>query len=506
MSGLSSIVQSIEDDKRNINQVLVLLKYLKSNNVHQHLDCVRASARVFERFLSDGDLHVVDRADKNRVKAFGWLRSVFNEVCEQMLRILSTPHNDGDARDGLQINVAIVRSLMSFVQIDSQQDQRVSGQYAFNFDLYHNLILTIVLRCQSHVSEQLLQLLLEFYVLKHSDLRYYCLRSIHRMCEEQLVKTAPQARNLLIRLLMKLPGQSLNETPTYFVSGSSQYIRDGITAVGCPKSHQKAFSEAWLDVMSLPMLNVDDYKVILKVLHEDIIPHMNDPRRLHDFLTDCYSNGDLILQILALNSLFHLIHKYNLDYPEFYTKLYALFNFDMVHSMYRSRFLKLADLFLKSSHLPVNLVAAFIKRMCRLCLSSPPAAILTMLAMVHNLMRRHPSTIVLIHRALSQVEEQKFCHNSQDPFDMHQQDPSMAGAMQSSLWELEALKSHYLPAVVNMARQFQKQFTTQQLELQESEYMDETYSTMLRAELTKQHSKPAPLNQIKSTKLFAYQS
>lgn len=55
------------------------------------------------------------------------------------------------------------------------------------------------------------------------------------------------------------------------------------------------------------------------------------------------------------------------------------------------------------SHLPVALVAAFIKRMGRLCLRAPPAAIVSIIPFIYNLLKRHPSCMVLIH-SVEQVE------------------------------------------------------------------------------------------------------
>ena len=69
--------------------------------------------------------------------------------------------------------------------------------------------------------------------------------------------------------------------------------------------------------------------------------------------------------------VFTLISKYNLEYPEFYTKLYQLFTPELLHVKYRARFFHLANIFLSSTHLPAYLVAAFIKRLSRLCLSAP---------------------------------------------------------------------------------------------------------------------------------------
>jgi hypothetical protein len=51
-----------------------------------------------------------------------------------------------------------------------------------------------------------------------------------------------------------------------------------------------------------------------------------------------------------------------------------------------------------SSHLPVYLVAAFAKRLARLALTAPPESLLMVLPFIYNLIRRHPSCRVLVHR------------------------------------------------------------------------------------------------------------
>jgi len=55
------------------------------------------------------------------------------------------------------------------------------------------------------------------------------------------------------------------------------------------------------------------------------------------------------ISLLALNGLFVLIHQHNLEYPDFYRKLYGLLDPSVFHIKYRARFFHLADLFLSSS-------------------------------------------------------------------------------------------------------------------------------------------------------------
>lgn len=47
--------------------------------------------------------------------------------------------------------------------------------------------------------------------------------------------------------------------------------------------------------------------------------------------------------------------------------------------------------------LPVALIASFIKRLARLCLRAPPAAIITIIPFVYNQLKRHPALMTLIH-------------------------------------------------------------------------------------------------------------
>lgn len=56
---------------------------------------------------------------------------------------------------------------------------------------------------------------------------------------------------------------------------------------------KKVFSKCWLTFLKLP-LTTDTYKRILVNLHEFIMPHMNHPIMLMDFLTDSYNLGNYI--------------------------------------------------------------------------------------------------------------------------------------------------------------------------------------------------------------------
>ena len=56
-----------------------------------------------------------------------------------------------------------------------------------------------------------------------------------------------------------------------------------------------------------------------------------------------------------------------------------------------------------SSHLPATLLASFIKRLARLSLSAPPAAIIMLIPFTYNILKRHPALMVMIHRPEQEI-------------------------------------------------------------------------------------------------------
>lgn len=61
-------------------------------------------------------------------------------------------------------------------------------------------------------------------------------------------------------------------------------------------------------------------------------------------------------------------------------------------------FLQLLDSCLKSPLLPAYLAASFAKKLSRLSLTVPPSGGLVIIALIHNLLRRHPSINCLVHQ------------------------------------------------------------------------------------------------------------
>lgn len=279
-------------------------------------------------------------------------------------------------------------------------------------------------------------------------------------------------------------------------------------------AQRQAFAAAWLGLL-LPQTHTDaqghlivhggaltlaETHDILVRLHAQILPHLPKPTMLHDFLVDCLDTKGTTA-LLALNGLFTLIVHHNLDYPAFYTRLYGLLDASVMHTRYRSRFMRMLDTFLASTHLPVAIIASFIKRLSRLSLRATPAALVEIVPFVWNLLKRHPSCMPMIHREWQGDHLALGPSGVQDGFNAQETNPLHTGALQSSLWELSTFgayrlsqasqqgattsggDTHYLGSVTTFASILAEPFTQNKYELED--FLDSTYTTMFETETKK---------------------
>jgi len=260
--------------------------------------------------------------------------------------------------------------------------------------------------------------------------------------------------------------------------------------------------DSYASLIAAPM-SVAQRKALLKQLQSpEAISSLRRPEILMDFFTDSLDMGDLSLAVPALQGLFVLITTKNLDYPAFFQRLYALLDKDLLHSKYRSRVLRHLDVFLSpTNHLPATTIASFIKRLSRLCLFAPPSAIVAIIPFIYNLIKTHPTTSFMIHRH-PYPPYTKFKHNlGNDPYDPTEPDPQLTCAIDSSLWELETVQSHYHPTVASIARIISEQFTKQQYNLED--FLDHGYATLLESELKKKEKKPPVVEYKIPKKIFS---
>ncbi|KAJ8516405.1 hypothetical protein ONZ45_g6274 [Pleurotus djamor] len=256
-------------------------------------------------------------------------------------------------------------------------------------------------------------------------------------------------------------------------------------------SHRAVFTRAWL--MLLPRLsdpsNPTSKALMMKtlnVMHRGVLPHLTRAVLVMDWLSASVEHGGSV-GLLALNALFIMMRDYNLDYPSFYTRLYAFLDRDVMHLKYRARFFRLLDIFLSSTHLPATLLASFIKRLARLSLTAPPAAIVMIIPFTYNTLKRHPALMVMIHRTSHGDNS-----DDPDPYNPDEPNPLFSQALSSSLWELNTHREHYHSSASTLAKIFSEAFTKQAYSMED--FLDHTYATLFDTEAGRKIKKEPALS------------
>ncbi|KAG0335981.1 hypothetical protein BG000_007051 [Podila horticola] len=520
--------RQVAESKTHLNNLVTLNEFCENASPKVIHAAMHALFRVFSAMVNRGELQKPKKAAAEDKKATVtlWLRDHYIQYLNRMCQILNYPEA------GLQ--VPALKILMDLVKVESAFLGVQSGGHHFANDLYHRIV-EALLNC-SNMSQPLLSEFTEKYFGFYDDLRFYFLKDAAVVIDVALGTTgkndkkaqakkqkmgnraSPEKLSLMLENAFAIM-ETLKSMPTddkeldEWWTGSpdpngekkpytgdnfgfsdeeedetvEDLTKDG-SAKGVKKhpllmllNHKRVFSDCWIAVLRLPFTTVI-YKKTLLIIHKRIIPHLPNPTVLMDFLTDSYNGGGAV-SLLALKGLFILITEHNLDYPDFFHKLYMLFDRNLMHVKYRARFFSQVDIFLSSPLLPAQMIAAFIKRMARLALSSPPASIVIVIPFIYNLLKRHPTCMQLIHGSATSEENDSYNHLEDDPM--------KCNALQSSLWEMQTLQNHFAPNVSTLAKIFNEQFTKPSYNLED--FLDHTYATMFQNEISKKRKADAAL-------------
>ncbi|XP_026052225.1 nucleolar complex protein 4 homolog isoform X1 [Carassius auratus] len=483
----------ILQNKKHSNDIFDVIEYLQSEKDKEIIFATDACRRVFCQLFDRGDLYVGDlpqeedlmsgdRGAEEKYRIF--MRHRYNNCVELLLENMD--------HEAFQVKEASLCALMKFVAAEGRhplQNLDLIEHYSFPRELLRTLVEHLL-----STKEDMSLLISRFQeFLEMDDVRYYVMSSvrdnIYRVMGRNKKAVIPIYQNNVYTLLSTINVPSQGSKLKHFLVKQAYNPEEWKAAK--LKEHKRAFEQMWLQFLKFKLPS-SMYKKILVILHESIMPQMSDPSLLIDFLSAAYDIGGAI-SLLALNGLFILIHKHNLDYPDFYKKLYSLLDPSIFHVKYRARFFHLMNIFLSSTHLPAYLVAAFVKRFARLSLTAPPTALLILLPFVCNLIHRHPSCRVLIHRP-SATEEP-----CDDPYVMEEEDPAQCHALESSLWEIKTLQKHYHPDVAKAAMKINEPLTEQEEDI--SEILELSTFELMEREL-KAERKTIPLEFDTATELL----
>lgn len=443
----------------------------------QNVIAAVALCRVFCRLMAGEKMVKHKGMQDSDLEAVDGLKAQFKEYTKALCRMLGNEESQS----------TFLTLLMRLVKEETSQQGRRAEQ-AWRTGVFPSVVHALL---STPVSAAILEEFIEKYVEEHDDVRYFTFYTIANILSS--TQTSEPERDLLVSSSLSLLS---------FIEGipdAEDQLEDWYGLAPDAKKHQllsltqhrKVAQEAWLAILR-SALTKDQRKYILSLLTKRIVPWFTRIETLMDFLTDSYNAGGAT-SLLALSGLFYLITEKNLDYPHFFTKLYSLLDENLLHSKHRSRFFRLLDTFMSSTHLPAALVASFIKRLARLALHAPPGAIVVIVPWLYNMLKAHPTCTFMIHRETRLPSAKKLLESEgmDDPFDMLCTDPMESHAIDSSLWEIETLQSHYHPNVATLAKIISEQFTKRSYSLED--FLDHNYKDLVQAELGKKDLKRAPV-------------
>ncbi|ROT37256.1 nucleolar complex protein [Sodiomyces alkalinus F11] len=465
--------EQILESKKHYNNIVKLITTAKNfeNDPDSAALASVALTRVFIRLLSSGSLIKKKGQPEKEAVVVQWLRDRYFEYKDVLLDLIN---DDELGAPALTLAMRVLKS----------EGQHLNDGDEYNFP--HVFLQQIIQALLDSESDDARCEFVDKFLTEFDDIRFYALKATKSIVEDP--ERSGDQEELFDDSFTFV--SSVGSVPKTLENYYLEKPKKKAHPLNSLHQHQKQGQDAWLAVLKLASTKTQR-KRTLNVMSTDIAPWFLRPELLADFLTDSYNTGGS-MSLLALSGVFYLIKERNLDYPSFFTKLYSLLDRDILHSKHRSRFFRLMDTFLASTHLPALLVASFIKRLARLALNAPPAAIVFIVPWTYNILKRHPTCMFMLHRELRDPDERKRVENEgfEDPFLPDEADPMETQAIDSCLWELVQLQQHYHPNVATIAKIVSEQFTKQSYNIED--FLDHSYGSLLEAEMNK-NMKKAPV-------------
>ncbi|XP_076905801.1 protein NUCLEOLAR COMPLEX ASSOCIATED 4-like [Bidens hawaiensis] len=528
LSYVRNLGQQLLSNRSHINNLPVLLNFLNPSSSSSPPEFILESILSVQSFytplLNDLPPSSAKPTEDPESVYRVWLRAKFDDFVHFLIRLSVSPTLSEEA-----LREVAVETLMECVKVGN------AGK--FHSSIYHKFIHTMVYSIEE--ADTLLDLLVSKY-FKYTDICYFTYISIEKLIrtldvnkssgaksenadseKESLTKASGEVliRNIHHVIFKIPPPQQLGEKTEFEMwNASGVFNKDSKIEAkknkGTEGKHGKnkkssndvpsstiiskkmklKFSKAWMSFLTLP-LPIDVYKEVLVTLHQAVIPYLSNPILLCDFLTKSYDIGGVI-SVMALSGLFILMTEHGLEYPNLYVKLYALLQPSIFIAKHRAKFFQLLDSCLKSPLLPAYLAASFAKKLSRLALTVPPSGDLVIIALIHNLLRRHPSINCLVHQEEKDqtAKDDTSVKPGIDLFNSEETDLVKTNAMRSSLWEIDTLCHHYCPPVSRFVLSLENDLTVRSktTEVAVKDFSSGSYATIFRDEM-KRRVKQVPL-------------
>lgn len=484
------------DDKKNYNKILPLIhSIITKDEVSKISDSTELESKqrflvisllqVFKKLFKRNHLYFKKNQSDDLKKFITWCKDIYNSYKLKLLDLLQYI----DFNSSLSLDC-----LDSFLQLISLESKYFSETFFFPNKTLNSLLASMLIH---NSNDNLISHFVDDFYSKYIDIQFYTQIELH-----SIISSSSNLPVSFIDNWISLINHSKH------LSGDLEiYTHNPPSLIDNTGNFKSNFEKITFIVLNSDNLTIKQYKSILSILQKKIIPYLNNPIKLMDFLTDSYNLLDnnkqitddlLIIPLLSLNALFFLIQKHNLDYPNFYSKLYQLLTPNLIHFNLRSRFFRLLSLFLnQNNYLSSNLIASFIKKLANLTIDAPISSIISILPFIYNLLKKHPSCMILIHNPkfidspLASREKQASLRILKkqyiDPFDLNETNPELTNAINSSLWEIDALTNHYNHHISSLAKIFSQPFKKQNYNIED--FLDWSFEKVLNNELVEKKEK-----------------
>ncbi|KAJ6159705.1 CCAAT-binding factor [Penicillium chrysogenum] len=460
LSTIQELENQIAESRKGYNNIATLLSMLNVEKSAENPEMAVAVSlcRVFSRLIAGGNLTESSRAAENEKIIVAWLK----ERCLDYQNALVAIMREADAASqiaALTLSMRIVKERLAHIP-GAENNVWSTG---FFKDIFAAII-------EAHNGEDLQSEAVAKFVKEYEDVRYY---TFTQMADYASTTRSPEILEILIKILQtcdEVPGPE-HKFENFYAKRDTKNKR-----LVSANSHRKQAQEAWLAILR-NNLSQSQRKSLLRMMVHNIEPWFNRPELLMDFLTDSYNVGGAT-SLLALSGLFYLIQEKNLDYPQFYTKLLRAAALKAQITI-----LPIAEHLLVLNPSSVHIGGQLHQASRSPCSERSSPAIVVIVPFMYNFFKNHPTTTFMMHRSirdkdlLAQVEKE----GMDDPFDPNESDPNMTNAIESSLWEIVTLQSHFHPNVAAIARIISEQFTKQAYSLED--FLDHTYAGMVTADL-----------------------
>jgi U3 small nucleolar RNA-associated protein 19 len=460
MDRILLLEEQIFDSKANMNNIPVLIGIAKNGSSEKEAEALAAAVslcRIFIRLMGSELLSTKEKRSKKELRVISWLKNMLLEYQDILKRLLLREDLAGTA----------LTMSMRVLPVDKRLSE---NENTFPLQFFTEVVALVIV--QQTLVEGLLDEFVEKWVDEYDDVRYYTFVALRTILdrEDATTSTAPEIFRDTFKLLNSIQGvpEPSEKLDTFYLGLKSSHVASK------PLKLRTQAQGAWMALFKFVQTE-EQREQVLEEGAANVAPWFIQPELLMDFLSECY-DAQGRMSMMALSGAFYLMQETNLEFPEFYNRVYSLIDEELLSSKNRSKFFRLMETLLKSSHLPATLAASFMKRLARLCLHAPPSAIVLVVPWMYNTFRDHPQTTFMMHRTPRKEEELERAV-VEDPFLPEEEDPLETKAIDSCVWEIVHLQDHWHANVAKIAKIVAEQFTKQFYNLED--FLDHSYSSLL---------------------------